>query len=199
MSDLESQTLSTPWSDLEASGSGLDIEHFLTFLLSRLGNEAQRLVTSRYLDPFSLSVSEWRTLSGLAKLSPTPFGQLVAVSSADKALVSRSLQELARRGLAKVEPDPDNGKRKICRITPAGRRLYRRVMPGAQRRQAEILLHLDRAERDQLYHLLEKLRPAIGAVAPASDASGVDAAPAGAASANQAGTSLKRPASSKAR
>ncbi|MCK9512547.1 MAG: MarR family winged helix-turn-helix transcriptional regulator [Pigmentiphaga sp.] len=178
MSDAQPSTPSTPWSDLEASGSGLDIEHFLTFLLSRLGNEAQRLVTSRYLEPFALSVSEWRTLSGLAKHSPTPFSQLVAVSSADKALVSRSLQELARRGLAKVDPDPDNGKRKVCRITPAGRRLYRRVMPGAQRRQAEILLHLDRAERDQLYLLLEKLRPAIGAIPlPAGDAPKTAGAP----------------------
>lgn len=76
----------------------------------------------------------------------------------DKALVSRSLQTLAERGLAQVDADPEHGKRLVCKITPKGRRLYVKVLPRAKAAQAEILALLDPDERVALYSALGKLK-----------------------------------------
>ena len=147
-----------PWLELDADGSGLDVEDFLTFKLSTLGNAGQRIVTARYLEQFELRITEWRLLAALAKFSPISFGRLVSVSSSDKALVSRTLQAVVRCGLAVTEPDGENRKRVICRITPAGRALHRKILPVARRSQAELLLQLEPVERAALYRALHKLQ-----------------------------------------
>ena len=150
-----------PWTDLPADGSTLTIEAFVTFALARLGDAGQRNITARYLAAFDLKLTEWRLLAALAEFSPAPFGQLVSVSSSDKALVSRTLRTLVDNGMARTERDPANPKKLIASITDSGRRLYQRVMPVAQRAQAEVLLQLNEADRVALYHLLRKLQDAM--------------------------------------
>lgn len=148
---------SCPWYDLAPDGAGLAVEDFLTFRLGRLGNAGQRTVTARYLDAFDLKVTEWRMLAALVAFSPMPFGDLVRVSSSDKALVSRTLGQLVSRGLATSQPDPHHARKVICASTATGRALYQRILPTAQRRQAELLAALAPDERVTLYRLLEKL------------------------------------------
>ncbi len=146
-----------PWRDLQPGGTNLRLEDFLTFILGRLGNAGQRVITARYLEPFDVTVTEWRMLAALAAFAPMSFGKLVEVSSSDKALVSRTLRRLAERGLAVAEQDPANARKVVCAITEEGRALYRKILPVAQQRQAELLGVLSEDERVALYRILHKL------------------------------------------
>ena len=153
--------LASPWADPGVAGENLALEDFPSFLFVRLANVIQRDVTAKYLADLDLNAPQWRVLAALATYSPIPFGDLVKLSMSDKALVSRSLQVLADRGLAKVEADPSHGKKLVCTITGKGKTLYQRVLPRAQKAQAEILALLDADERVAVHAALLKLRAAL--------------------------------------
>lgn len=159
--DLPRKTRASPWADPGAAGEHLALEDFPSFLFTRLASAMQRDVTAGYLADFGLTSPQWRVLAALAAYSPIPFSELVKLSMADKALVSRSVQAIAGQGWAKVEADPDHGKKVVCAITPKGRALYRRVLPRAQAAQAQVLALLDRDERVALHAALLKLRSAL--------------------------------------
>lgn len=151
----------SPWAEPGAAGEHLSLQDFPSFLFVRLANAMQRDVTATYLADFELNAPQWRVLAALANYPRIPFGELVKLTMSDKALVSRSLQALADRGLAKVEADPGHGKRLVCTMSAKGRALYRRVLPRAQAAQADILALLDQEERVTLYAALTKLRTAL--------------------------------------
>ena len=151
----------SPWADPGQAGEHLALQDFPSFLFVRLASAMQRDVTASYLAEFELNAPQWRVLAALADYSPIPFSELVKLSMSDKALVSRSVQAIAERGLAKVESDPGPGKKLVCTITAKGRALYQRVLPRAQAAQAEILGLLERDERVALHAALVKLRAAL--------------------------------------
>jgi DNA-binding MarR family transcriptional regulator len=159
--DRAPNTSTCPWADLGSQGEHLGVEDLPSFILIRLANSLQREVTSTYLEAFDLTTPQWRTLAALAVHTPIAFGELVRLSLSDKALVSRSTQALARRGLAKVEADPEHGKKMVCTVTAKGRTLYQRVLARAQQAQSEILRRLEPEDRVALYHSLQKLRDAL--------------------------------------
>ena len=80
------------------------------------------------------------------------------VAAADKALVSRTLQLLAKRGLVKVLTPPVGRKGMVVSMTDEGQLLYEKVMPMAQRSQAAMILTLSAHERRTLYEVLRRLR-----------------------------------------
>lgn len=152
-----------PWLPLDGSGSNLAMENFLTLKLRRLGNAGQRVVTTRYLEPFGLKPTEWRTLAALADFAPLPFSRLVEITGSDKALLSRALRQLYDRGLASSSRTSQNGRRVVCDITPAGRELFNNILPIAQQWQAELLAVLSDQERFHLYRALQKLEVVLAA------------------------------------
>src|SRR6266511_217106 len=76
-----------------------------------------------------LDLREYDLLVHLAEAAPAG---LRLRDLADRALVSRSnvtrrLEALDQRGLARRRPDPDDGRGVIATLTPAGRRALRRA------------------------------------------------------------------------
>lgn len=157
-----------PWADVGDDGANLTVDNFPTTLIVTLANSLRRIVTVPYAEQFDLTVSEWRLLSLLVHYVAVPFGELVALSGSDKALVSRALRMLQERGF--VELRPLRGKAKPCyRVTRKGRALHDKVIPVARAHQARVLAGLTRDERVSLYTTLKKLHAMCGAAA-ASDA-----------------------------
>ncbi len=156
--NADSGSSDNPWAAHADDGSHLTVDNFPTTLIVTLGNSLRRLVTAPYAEQFGLTVSEWRLLSLLAHYSPTPFGELVKLSGADKAQVSRTMRQLEERGLVEMRPDENGSKKKLdCLITRSGRALHKKVIPVARERQAKVLSVLSAEERVALYNALKKL------------------------------------------
>lgn len=146
-----------PWETIAEDGSNLAVEDFLTVPIVRLAAYMRRFPAA-YAEPFGLTLPEWRLLSTLDFHQTIPFGRLVSISSTDKALVSRTVQALEKRGLLKRLADPGGHRKKVeCAITPAGHQLVETIMPIARRRQAMLLNQLGRQDRVRLHGLLKKL------------------------------------------
>jgi DNA-binding MarR family transcriptional regulator len=150
----------SPWADPGEAGEQLALEDFPTFLFGRVASFMQRDVAASYLKEVELNAPQWRVLGALATYTAIPFSELVAMSMSDKALVSRSLQTLAQRGLAHVKADPQHGKKLVCKISAKGHALYKKVLPRARRAQAAVLFKLSRDERIALHAALLKLQDA---------------------------------------
>jgi DNA-binding MarR family transcriptional regulator len=165
-----SKALASPWQNLSRSGTGLNVEDFLTFRLTRLSNALRNNLTKRYLEEFELSLPEWRLLALATRFSPVRFSELTSRSSMDKGQVSRTLRELNKRGLIKMKIVKNSGSRStealaapvVVTATAAGKALHKTVLPVARKRQVEFLMTLKESERVALYATLDKLFVAIG-------------------------------------
>jgi DNA-binding MarR family transcriptional regulator len=154
-----------PWADVGDDGANLTVDNFPTTLIVTLANSLRRMVTVPYAEQFDLTVSEWRLLSLLVHYVAVPFGELVALSGSDKALVSRALRRLQERGF--VELRLLRGRSRSCyRVTRKGRALHDKVIPVARAHQARVLAGLTQDERVNLYTTLKKLHALCGVAAP---------------------------------
>lgn len=152
-----------PWRDLDLDGNGLSVHDFLTTRLSAVMGALRKQVTMPYARSADLSISEWRILSLIAHSGTIPFSQLVIESASDKALVSRGVQALERRGLILTRPETETARKRIaCQITKAGQALHDQIITIARRRQAEVLHTLTADERAALFGILVKLRASLG-------------------------------------
>ena len=134
----DSGSADCPWADIGTDGAHLTVNNFPTTLIVTLANALRRTVTVPYAEQFDLTVSEWRLLSLLTHYVAVPFGDLVALSGSDKALVSRALRMLQERGL--VELRQLRGDDRLCyRVTRRGRVLHDKVIPVARAQQARVL------------------------------------------------------------
>ena len=161
---------SCPWVNLSRNAPKLNTEDFLTFRITRLSNALRTGLTKRYLEEFELSLPEWRLLALIARYAPMRFSEVTSRSSMDKGQVSRTLREMAKKGLTKMKSIRTPGSRAaealaapvMVSITPKGKALFESVLPVARRRQAEILMTLTESERVALFNTIEKLFTTIG-------------------------------------
>jgi DNA-binding MarR family transcriptional regulator len=158
----------SPWVDLEWAAAQLPLEEFLSFRLTRLASGVQAGLSRYYAENYELTVPEWRTLAALARYAPINFGQLLALSTFDKSLISRAVTSLRNKRLASSRADPEHGKRVIVNITKAGRAIYAKILPQARARQVALLSHFSPKERANLYQVLKKLQTLLGQDPPAS-------------------------------
>lgn len=153
---------SCPWTDVDAHGTGLQLEQFLSFKLVRLAHAMQRLSTRAYLDPHGLTGPDWRVLGFVRQYGPVRFSELAARTSLDKAQISRTVKSLRERGLITADGDAEHAQRVVLDTTAAGKRLYARILPEAARTQGGLLNALEPAEREALWSALDKLQLQVG-------------------------------------
>ena len=147
-----------PWSNLDEAGTGLEVNDFLTTMLSQLVTALRNNVTEPYASRFDLTVPEWRILALLAHGEVLSFAELVRQSTSDKALVSRTLRLLEDRGLVILESEGGTPRKRLtCKISPEGAALHAQVIPLARRGQASVIRMLTPEERQGLYLGLRKL------------------------------------------
>jgi DNA-binding MarR family transcriptional regulator len=84
----------------------------------------------------------------------------------DKSTCGDLVDRLARRGLVEAGPDPDNRRRKLVRITGAGRERLAAAAPQQREVHTAALAGLSETERAELNRLLLKM---LGLPAQCSD------------------------------
>lgn len=146
-----------PWADIEPDGSNLTVEDFLSVAIVRIAAHLRR-VPGVYASRIGLTLPQWRMLSVVAHHGSIPLKQLAEVSASDKALVSRTVKELAAQGLVYTTPMNTGDRSLACHITPEGKQEFEKVLPEAQEIHARLLLALDTEERIRLYDILKKLQ-----------------------------------------
>lgn len=148
----------------EAAGPVLDLERYAPALLTFLANKLSRGASVLYRREFGVGIIEWRIMALLAIEPRIPASRVCKVIGLDKGPVSRSVGFLARKGLALVEGDGGDARRRIIALTPAGRALHDRILRVALERERRLLSCLDPTEVEVLLGLLNRLHANLDAV-----------------------------------
>ncbi len=136
----------------------LNLPRYLPYQLSIASNAVSQLIAIEYSDRFSLSVQEWRTIATIGDKDALAQRDIVKLTRMDKVSVNRAVRQLVERELLIRVPHPGDGRSHRLALTKAGRTLYENVVPHALEIERQVLRTLSRTEREQLWHLLERLR-----------------------------------------
>lgn len=135
----------------------LDLDHYIPFLLSAIGNKWSRSSSRIYLDEFGVGVTEWRIMAMLAIEPRITAYRICQVIGLDKAATSRSLKSLGQRGLVDTWQEDPGNHRKLVELTEAGWAMHDRIIRVAHDREAVLVSDLSRDEVEQLAEYLRRI------------------------------------------
>ncbi|MGW4940036.1 MarR family winged helix-turn-helix transcriptional regulator [Actinoplanes sp. NPDC004185] len=106
-------------------------------------------------------VSMWgyAVLSALADEPMRTQAALARAIGADKTRIIGTLDELQDRALIEREPDPEDRRVRLLRLTPAGRQLYASVRAGIRTVEEQLLDGLTVADKRVFLRVLQQLGP----------------------------------------
>ena len=105
-----------------------------------------------------LTPTQWAALSKLAEVGTCSQNQLGRLTAMDVATIKGVIDRLSARGLTKTSADPDDGRRLLVALTPAGQAKVDEAVSGAFQATEDTLAPLTAPERETLKSLLLKLK-----------------------------------------
>ncbi|NYI90883.1 DNA-binding MarR family transcriptional regulator [Amycolatopsis endophytica] len=127
-----------------------------SWLITQTAQHAHRLVSER-LAEIGGRGHHYRLLAALDESGPASQATLGRRSAIHLSDLVAAINELAEHDLVSRTPDPDDRRRNIITITPAGRRQLKKLGRQIDRIQDDLLAPLSTAEREQLTTLLERV------------------------------------------
>ncbi|MCC6203194.1 MAG: winged helix-turn-helix transcriptional regulator [Gammaproteobacteria bacterium] len=127
------------------------------YRLMKLTNLINRPFFNQGARPHGININEWRLLITLADFGETAAHELADASGLHPMNVSRSLALLCRQDRITMRIDPSNRRRKLFRLSPTGRALYRRVLPHMRQRADALFSLMSPDETKQLGELIDRL------------------------------------------
>jgi DNA-binding MarR family transcriptional regulator len=132
------------------------IQEMPTWLITRANAYSHRLLAEGFASA-GVRGYHYRLLAALGEFGPASQAALGRRTGIDRSDVVAALNELAGRGLIERSPDPDDRRRNVITITPAGTEQLRALDEILAGVQEELLAPLSAADRTRLIRLLTRL------------------------------------------
>ena len=110
-----------------------------------------------YRKMFNVTLMEWRVLLHLNAEPSSNASRLANAIGFDKATISRTVDNLHKRGLIDERHNPLDGRSSRLDLTDSGRDLYRSIVPIAMEQERELLGDLTDDEAETLVNLLNRV------------------------------------------
>jgi DNA-binding MarR family transcriptional regulator len=146
-----------------------DLERYLPAFLSWIASKLMRGASQHYLNVFGVGVETWRCLMLLAIENSISAQQVSRIIGMDKASVSRCFKRMQASGLITMGLDDADGRLRIAKLTPKGRKLHDQMIGIALERERALVEVLSPAELDTLIGLLRRLHQNLPAVEEATE------------------------------
>jgi DNA-binding MarR family transcriptional regulator len=133
------------------------LDRFAPALITWAAHKLASNNSAVYRKLFDVTLMEWRVL---LHLYSEPFSNAAKIALAigfDKATVSRTVDNLHKRGLLDEQYDPDDGRSSRLQLTQEGRSLYLKILPVAMDQERELLGDLSSDEAETLVNLLNRV------------------------------------------
>lgn len=127
-----------------------------TWMVGRVAARCSRLLTDALAEA-GVRGYHYRLLVALDEFGPLSQITLANRTSIDRSDVVATLNDLAESGSIERSPDPDDGRRNVVTITPAGVKQLRALDAIVDEVQDRLLSSLSSSERRQLLGLLTRI------------------------------------------
>jgi DNA-binding MarR family transcriptional regulator len=134
------------------------LAEFLPYQLSVTSNAVSGRIAQEYRARFGLSIPEWRVMAVLGDSGARTQRELTRLTIMDKVAVNRACKVLEERGLARREPNAQDGRSHLLELTEAGLAMHGQIMPLALAMEAQLFAKFTDAERAQFRDLLARVR-----------------------------------------
>jgi DNA-binding MarR family transcriptional regulator len=104
-----------------------------------------------------LTPTQWAALAKLREVGDCSQNHLGRLTAMDAATIKGVIDRLTARGFTAIRPDPNDGRRILVALTPAGSDLYDRAAPIAALITGKTLEPLGKNERSIFVALLRRL------------------------------------------
>ncbi len=135
---------------------GRFVDDYLGYLLGQ-ANHALYKDFDVQVRAAGLSSIEWRVLATLHDSDPLTVSQLARDVLSKQPTVTKLVQRMAEQGWVQLLADPQDQRRTMVGIAPAGRRLVRPLLEKARTHETQLLGALAASEQASLKRLLGKL------------------------------------------
>lgn len=135
----------------------LELVNFLPYRLSRLAEIISQSLADLYIDKYQLNIAQWRVLAWMSHSNEISAKNICALTSMDKAKVSRAIQVLEGRGLIERSSSPHDHRLHILNLTEKGRLMLSNLIPEALGWEADLISTLSDSECQVLSKLMMKL------------------------------------------
>lgn len=135
---------------------GRFIDDYLGYLLGQ-ANHALFKDFEAVVRKAGLGSLEWRVLATLSGQHAMPVGQLAQEVLSQQPTVTKLVQRLAAQGWVSLESDPNDQRRTLVAITPAGQRKALALIEQARQHEAQTLRGLSAGEITKLKRQLRRL------------------------------------------
>lgn len=136
----------------------INIDRHATAQINMLANKLMLKSSTAYTQNFGIGMMEWRVISVLSNNANSSLQLVSDILGLDKAAVSRTVKKLEEKKYISVEGDENDKRVYVINLTELGQQLYEVAADFAIAREQLLLQELDEEEKDQLFHLLKKLR-----------------------------------------
>ncbi|MGV6872192.1 MarR family winged helix-turn-helix transcriptional regulator [Pseudochelatococcus sp. B33] len=125
------------------------------FILRQVAQRHGAIFASRMTD--DLTTTQWAVVAKLAEIGPCSQNLLGRLTAMDAATVKGVVDRLVRRGLARTQPSPEDGRRLLILLTEQGEEVYARATGKAFEISEETLAPLSPIERDLFIAMLRRM------------------------------------------
>lgn len=132
------------------------LESHLGYWLRFVSNHVS-LGFQKRLEAAGISVTEWVALRTLFDKPATTHAELTRTLGMTKGAISKVLDRLEDKGLAKRKLVDGSLREQVLILTPRGKTLVPRLCALADQNDAHFFSHLEQHERDALMRLLQAL------------------------------------------
>jgi DNA-binding MarR family transcriptional regulator len=134
----------------------LHSQEYVGLLIAAARRSLRHAVQER-IAPLRLNPPQFWTLLALAEMSGVSLGDLARWQRIDAPAASRTVAALVRRGLVRLQLDPDDRRRSRLRLTRSGSALVRKLRPIAADVRARVVSGMNAAEEAALRASLRKV------------------------------------------
>ncbi len=138
--------------------AGMPPEIHISYQITIVANLMAFGGSIKNMNQFGINFREWRVLGVIGRMGPQTARQIVDLSHQDKATISRAITELGQKGLVAKLPNKKHKRSPLIWFTEEGKALYERILPPFSDQAALFTETLSKKEKEQLCHLLDKLK-----------------------------------------
>jgi DNA-binding MarR family transcriptional regulator len=141
---------------------GAFVEDYLLYLMAA-ASEAVSHQFHAHVKRQGLRVTEWRVLACLADVPELMVTELAALTLYDQPRLTKTLDQMAARGLVERRVDAADRRRVLVAVTAAGRATVEPLQAAARDHEAAVLAALPEADAARIKTALRTLRDRAGA------------------------------------
>jgi DNA-binding MarR family transcriptional regulator len=133
-----------------------DFSNQLAYIVASVNRQLEEELYER-LRPTGVPIEQLRVLEALSRSGSLPMGELATRALVDPPTLTKIIDRMASESLVIRAPDPNDRRRVLVLLSPAGKALSRRLRKVSRELEQRLSAHLSRSKADALRSLLREL------------------------------------------